>query len=39
MIMDKEFLAIIPGISIMSLVLSFMILGNGLRQVFDVKNN
>ena len=36
-IMGKEFLAVIPGIAIMSLVLSFMILGNGLRDAFDVK--
>ena len=36
-IMGKEFLAIIPGLAIMSLVLSFMILGNGLRDAFDVK--
>ena len=37
-IMDKAFLAIIPGLAIMSLVLSFMLLGNGLRDAFDVKN-
>lgn len=37
-IMGKEFLAIIPGLAIMSLVLSFMILGNGLRDAFDVKS-
>ena len=37
-IMDKAYLAIIPGMAIMSLVLSFMILGNGLRDAFDVKN-
>ncbi len=37
-IMDKAFLAIIPGLAIMSLVLAFMILGNGLRDIFDVKN-
>ena len=37
-IMDKAYLAIIPGIAIMSLVLAFMILGNGLRDAFDVKN-
>ena len=36
-IMDKAYLAIIPGISIMILVLSFMLLGNGLRDAFDVK--
>ena len=37
-IMDKSYLAIIPGLAIMSLVLSFMLLGNGLRDAFDVKN-
>lgn len=37
-IMDKAYLAIIPGLAIMSLVLSFMLLGNGLRDAFDVKN-
>ena len=37
-IMDKAYLAIIPGLAIMSLVLSFMILGNGLRDAFDVRH-
>ena len=37
-IMNKAYLAIIPGLAIMSLVLSFMILGNGLRDAFDVKD-
>lgn len=37
-IMDKAYLAIIPGLAIMSIVLSFMILGNGLRDAFDVRN-
>ena len=37
-IMDKAYLAIIPGMAIMSLVLAFMILGNGLRDAFDVRN-
>jgi len=37
-IMDKAYLAIIPGIAIMSLVLAFMLLGNGLRDAFDVKS-
>ena len=35
--MNKAYLAIIPGLSIMVLVLSFMLLGNGLRDAFDVK--
>ncbi|MDC0249476.1 ABC transporter permease [Flavobacteriales bacterium] len=37
-IMDKAYLAIIPGLAIMMLVLAFMLLGNGLRDAFDVKN-
>ena len=37
-IMDKAYLAIIPGLAIMSLVLAFMVLGNGLRDAFDVKD-
>jgi len=37
-IMDKAYLALIPGLAIMSLVLAFMLLGNGLRDAFDVKN-
>lgn len=38
-IMNKSYLAIIPGIAIMILVLSFIILGNGLRDAFDIKTN
>ena len=37
-IMDKSYLAIIPGIAIMLLVMAFMLLGNGLRDAFDVKD-
>jgi len=37
-IMDKAYLAIIPGISIMLSVLAFMLLGNGLRSALDVKS-
>ena len=36
-IMDKAYLAVIPGLAIMSFVLAFMLLGNGLRDVFDVR--
>ncbi len=36
-IMDKAYLAIIPGMAIMTLVLAFMLLGNGLRDAFDIK--
>ncbi len=37
LIMDYAYLAIIPGIAIMILVLTFMILGNGIRDAMDVK--
>ena len=37
-ILGKPFLAIIPGLAIMSLVMSFMLLGNTLRDALDVKN-
>lgn len=36
-IVDKAYLAFIPGIAIMLLVLAFTLLGNGLRDAFDVK--
>lgn len=38
-ILDYAYLAIIPGIAIMLLVLAFMLLGNILRDVMDVKEN
>ncbi len=34
-ILDKAFLAIIPGLCIMSLVMAFMLVGNGLRDALD----
>jgi len=37
-ILGKPMLAIIPGICIMSLVMAFMLLGNKLRDILDVKN-
>ena len=37
-ILGEPFLAIIPGICIMLLVCSFMILGNSLRDLLDVKS-
>jgi len=37
LIMDYAYLALAPGIAIMLLVLSFMIIGNGLRDAMDVK--
>jgi peptide/nickel transport system permease protein len=37
-ILDKAYLAIVPGIAIMTLVMSFMLLGNALRDALDVKS-
>ncbi len=37
-ILGKPYLAVIPGIAIMSLVTAFMLMGNALRDVLDVKN-
>ncbi len=36
-ILDSAYLAILPGIAIMLMVLSFMVVGNGLREALDVK--
>jgi peptide/nickel transport system permease protein len=36
-ILDASYLAILPGIAIMIVVLAFMIAGNGLRDALDVK--
>lgn len=36
-ILDNAYLAILPGIAIMILVLSFMLIGNALRDALDVK--
>ena len=36
-ILGKPFLAIIPGIAIMSLVTAFMLIGNALRDALDVR--
>lgn len=36
-ILDKAYLAIFPGLAIMLMVLSFMILGNGLRDALDIR--
>jgi len=38
-ILDYAYLAIIPGIAIMLLVLCFMLLGNTIRDILDVKTN
>jgi len=37
-ILGKPYLAIIPGLAIMSLVMAFMLIGNTLRDTLDVKN-
>jgi len=37
-ILGKAYLAIAPGLAIMILVMSFMLLGNGIRDALDVKN-
>jgi peptide/nickel transport system permease protein len=36
-ILDAGYLAILPGLAIMLMVLAFMIIGNGLRDALDVK--
>ncbi|MFA7081868.1 MAG: ABC transporter permease [Bacteroidales bacterium] len=36
-ILDSPYMAIIPGLAIMLLVLAFIMLGSGLRQAMDVK--
>ena len=37
-ILDAAYLAILPGIAIMLLVLAFLLIGNALREALDVKN-
>ena len=37
LILDAAHLAVLPGLAIMLIVLSFMIIGNGLRDALDVK--
>ena len=37
-ILDKAYLAILPGLAIMLLVLAFTFVGNGLRDAFDSKS-
>ncbi|MDR6299479.1 ABC transporter permease [Mesonia maritima] len=36
-ILGKAYLAIVPGLAIMSLVMAFMLIGNALRDALDVK--
>ena len=38
-ILDAAYLAILPGLAIMLMVLAFMIIGNGLRDALDVKTS
>jgi peptide/nickel transport system permease protein len=37
-ILDYAYLAILPGVAIMLMVLAFMLLGNALRDALDVKD-
>ncbi len=37
-ILGKAYLAIIPGVAIMSLVMAFMLIGNALRDALDVRS-
>jgi peptide/nickel transport system permease protein len=37
-LMDKAYLAFIPGVAIMLLVLAFMLVGNGLRDALDTRS-
>ena len=37
-VLDKAYLAIVPGIAIMLLVLSFMLIGSALRNAMDVRS-
>lgn len=37
-ILGKPYLAIIPGVAIMTMVMAFMLIGNALRDALDVKN-
>ena len=37
-VLDKAYLALVPGIAIMLLVLAFMLIGSALRNAMDVKN-
>jgi peptide/nickel transport system permease protein len=38
-IVDKAYLALIPGFAIMLLVISFTLVGNGLRDALDTKSS
>ncbi len=36
-VLDQAYLAVLPGVAIMLMVLSFMLIGNGLRDALDTK--
>jgi peptide/nickel transport system permease protein len=38
-LLDSAYLALIPGFAIMLIVLAFMIVGSGIRNALDIKNN
>jgi peptide/nickel transport system permease protein len=38
-LVDSAYLAFVPGIAIMILVLAFMLVGNGLRDALDSKSS
>ena len=38
LLLGKPYLTLLPGLTIMSLVLAFMTLGNSLRDALDIKN-
>lgn len=37
-LLDSAYLAFLPGLAIMLIVLAFMLLGNGIRDALDIKN-
>ncbi len=37
-LLDNAYLALLPGLAIMLIVLAFMLMGNGLRDALDIKN-
>ncbi len=37
-LLDSAYLALLPGLAIMLIVLAFMLLGNGIRNALDIKN-
>jgi peptide/nickel transport system permease protein len=38
-VLDYAYLAILPGLAIMFLVLAFMLMGNALRDALDVRTS